>query len=55
MDSVGRLGGDEFAVLIPGAARPEALTLVGRINRVLADRAPSSLGIACYPDRRHRQ
>jgi diguanylate cyclase (GGDEF)-like protein len=49
MDSVGRLGGDEFAVLIPGAARPEALTLVGRINRVLADRAPSSLGIACYP------
>ena len=49
MDSVGRLGGDEFALLIPGAARPEALTLVGRINRVLADRAPSSLGIACYP------
>jgi len=49
MDSVGRLGGDEFAVLVPGAARPEALTLVGRINRVLSDRAPSSLGIACYP------
>jgi len=49
MDSVGRLGGDEFAILAPGAARPEALTLVGRINRVLADRAPSSLGIACYP------
>ena len=49
MDSVGRLGGDEFAILVPGAARPEALTLVGRINRVLADRAPSSLGIACYP------
>jgi diguanylate cyclase (GGDEF)-like protein len=49
MDSVGRLGGDEFALLIPGAARPEALTLVGRINGVLADRAPSSLGIACYP------
>ena len=49
MDSVGRLGGDEFALLIPGAARPEALTLVGRLNRVLADRAPSSLGIACFP------
>ena len=49
MDSVGRLGGDEFALLIPGAARPEALTLVGRINRTLADRAPSSLGIACFP------
>jgi diguanylate cyclase (GGDEF)-like protein len=49
MDSVGRLGGDEFAVLIPGAARPEALTLVGRLNRVLTERAPSSLGIACYP------
>jgi diguanylate cyclase (GGDEF)-like protein len=49
MDSVGRLGGDEFAVLIPGAARPEALTLVGRLNRVLAGRAPSSLGIACFP------
>jgi len=49
MDSVGRLGGDEFALLVPGAARPEALTLVGRLNNVLADRAPSSLGIACYP------
>ena len=49
MDSVGRLGGDEFAMLIPGASRPEALTLVGRLNRALADRAPSSLGIACYP------
>ena len=49
MDSVGRLGGDEFALLIPGAARPEALTLVGRLNRALADRAPCSLGIACYP------
>ena len=49
MDSVGRLGGDEFALIIPGAARPEALTLVGRINRVLADRAPCSLGIACFP------
>ena len=49
MDSVGRLGGDEFALLIPGAARPEALTVVGRINRALADRAPCSLGIACYP------
>lgn len=49
MDSVGRLGGDEFALLVPGAARPEALTLVGRLNNVLSDRAPSSLGIACYP------
>jgi diguanylate cyclase (GGDEF)-like protein len=49
MDSVGRLGGDEFALLVPGAARPEALTLVGRLNSVLSDRAPSSLGIACYP------
>ena len=49
MDSVGRLGGDEFALLIPGASRPETLTVVDRINTVLADRAPSSLGIACYP------
>ncbi|MGH2838453.1 MAG: bifunctional diguanylate cyclase/phosphohydrolase, partial [Thermoleophilaceae bacterium] len=49
MDSVGRLGGDEFAVLVPGAARPEALTLVGRINSQLAGRAPSSLGLASYP------
>jgi diguanylate cyclase (GGDEF)-like protein len=49
MDSVGRLGGDEFAILVPGAARPEALTLVGRLNRVLSDRAPSSMGIASYP------
>ena len=49
MDSVGRLGGDEFALLVPGAARPEALTLVGRLNSVLTNRAPSSLGIACYP------
>jgi diguanylate cyclase (GGDEF)-like protein len=49
MDSVGRLGGDEFALLIPGATRPQALTLVERLNAILADRAPSSLGIACYP------
>jgi diguanylate cyclase (GGDEF)-like protein len=49
MDSVGRLGGDEFAVLIPGAARPETLTLVDRLSALLAERAPSSLGIACYP------
>jgi diguanylate cyclase (GGDEF)-like protein len=49
MDSVGRLGGDEFALIVPGAARPEALTLVGRLNSILADQAPSSLGIACYP------
>jgi diguanylate cyclase (GGDEF)-like protein len=49
MDSVGRLGGDEFALLIPGASRPEALSLVDRLNRALSDRAPSSLGMACYP------
>ena len=49
MDSVGRLGGDEFALIVPGAARPEALTLAGRLNSVLAGQAPSSLGIACYP------
>ena len=49
MDSVGRLGGDEFALLIPGAARPESLTLVERLNTALAERAPSSLGIACFP------
>jgi diguanylate cyclase (GGDEF)-like protein len=49
MDSVGRLGGDEFALLIPGASNPETLTLVDRLNGVLNDRAPSSLGIACYP------
>ena len=49
MDSVGRLGGDEFALLIPGASRPEALSLVDRLNRALTDKAPSSLGIACYP------
>jgi len=49
MDSVGRLGGDEFALLIPGATRPEALSVVERVNAALADRAPSSLGVACYP------
>src|SRR5688572_15005639 len=49
MDSVGRLGGDEFALLIPGASRPETLTLVERLNGVLQERAPSSLGIACFP------
>jgi diguanylate cyclase (GGDEF)-like protein len=49
MDSVGRLGGDEFALLIPGATRPEALSVVERVNAALHDRAPSSMGIACYP------
>jgi diguanylate cyclase (GGDEF)-like protein/PAS domain S-box-containing protein len=49
-DFVGRLGGDEFAVLLSDVDAVAAETMVERIDRALRDRAPSSLGVAMFPD-----
>jgi diguanylate cyclase (GGDEF)-like protein len=48
-DDVGRLGGDEFAVLLPGAERPQAITVAGRVTSALSERIHASVGITCYP------
>jgi len=48
-DAIGRLGGDEFAVLFvdidPAAAHDSA----ARVSEALRERAPCSLGLACFP------
>jgi diguanylate cyclase (GGDEF)-like protein/PAS domain S-box-containing protein len=49
-DSVGRLGGDEFAVLLSEVDAEAAQAGAERIDRALRDRAPSSLGLAIFPD-----
>jgi diguanylate cyclase (GGDEF)-like protein/PAS domain S-box-containing protein len=49
-DFVGRLGGDEFAVLLSEVDAAAAEAMVERIDRALRDRAPSSLGVAAFPD-----
>jgi diguanylate cyclase (GGDEF)-like protein len=48
-DAVGRLGGDEFAVLLPGAARPDALEVAARIREALAERISATMGLATFP------
>ena len=48
-DAVGRLGGDEFAILLPGADERAARVCADRLLGVLAERAPCSLGLACFP------
>jgi diguanylate cyclase (GGDEF)-like protein len=48
-DAVGRLGGDEFAVLLPGAARADALEVAARVREVLAERIAATVGLATYP------
>ena len=49
MDTVGRTGGDEFAVIVPGAGPDDCAAIAKRIQDALADRAPASAGIACFP------
>lgn len=49
MDVVGRIGGDEFAVAVPGAGPDDSLTVAKRLQAALSDRAPASIGIACFP------
>jgi diguanylate cyclase (GGDEF)-like protein/PAS domain S-box-containing protein len=49
-DAVGRLGGDEFAVLFPEIEPDDARRSAERIRRALGERAPSSVGLAIFPD-----
>jgi diguanylate cyclase (GGDEF)-like protein/putative nucleotidyltransferase with HDIG domain len=49
MDSVGRLGGDEFAVLLSGAGSAELAEMRERIRAAVGERAPASVGGACFP------
>ena len=49
MDTVGRIGGDEFAVIAPGAGPDDSTTIARRLQTALATRAPSSVGVACFP------
>jgi diguanylate cyclase (GGDEF)-like protein/PAS domain S-box-containing protein len=48
-DAVGRLGGDEFAVILPDIAPDDARAAASEIAEVLRERAPASLGLACFP------
>jgi diguanylate cyclase (GGDEF)-like protein len=48
-DTVGRIGGDEFAVIAPGAGPSDGKAVAERIGKVLAERAPASVGMACFP------
>jgi diguanylate cyclase (GGDEF)-like protein len=49
MDVVGRIGGDEFAVAVPGAGPDDSGTVARRLQAALKDRAPASIGVACFP------
>jgi diguanylate cyclase (GGDEF)-like protein/putative nucleotidyltransferase with HDIG domain len=48
-DEVGRLGGDEFAVLLPAAARPDAVEVGMRMQQALSERIAVTVGVAAYP------
>jgi diguanylate cyclase (GGDEF)-like protein len=48
-DAIGRLGGDEFAVLLPETGEREASAVAARICSELAQDAPCSVGVACFP------
>ncbi len=49
-DAVGRLGGDEFAILFADIDPIQARLLATRVDEALSARAPSSLGLAVFPD-----
>jgi diguanylate cyclase (GGDEF)-like protein len=48
-DALGRLGGDEFAVVLPGAARADALEVGARIREALGQRISATMGLATFP------
>ena len=48
-DSIARMGGDEFAVLLAGADRMAAETVMGRISEDLAEKVAISCGLASAP------
>jgi HD-GYP domain-containing protein (c-di-GMP phosphodiesterase class II) len=49
MDTIGRIGGDEFAILLPGAAPSDTERVANRLQTAMAERAPTSIGMACFP------
>ena len=49
MDSLGRVGGDEFSVIVPGAGPDDSAAIARRLQNALATRAPTSVGVACFP------
>jgi diguanylate cyclase (GGDEF)-like protein len=48
-DAIGRIGGDEFAVLLPGAARADALEVAARVRHTLAEQISAAMGVATFP------
>ncbi len=48
-DAIGRLGGDEFAILLPGAARADALEVAARVREMLSKRISATMGVATFP------
>jgi diguanylate cyclase (GGDEF)-like protein/putative nucleotidyltransferase with HDIG domain len=47
-DAMGRLGGDEFAVMLPGAARADALEVAARVRHTLSERISATMGVATF-------
>ncbi len=49
-DAIGRLGGDEFAVLLSEVDADGARERATQLAEALAERAPTSLGVALFPE-----
>jgi diguanylate cyclase (GGDEF)-like protein len=49
MDTIGRVGGDEFAIILPGAAPSDTERVAQRLQAAMAERAPTSVGVAFFP------